>query len=350
MSVVALAAVCLGLYTVRRADGQEDCFKTNICVIAGDTFARPEGDVVAADDLIARDDLVADDDVVAKDDLRVFGDEVRALNAEVRARSVTVGYPDITLFWSALGEDGEVVAESVVSAPRIRSYNDPLRAQSPALFRERLSVMDGGDISAGNSITVGRPDPDLRPGITRGEGNIVAQNTVLAQDISALGTISGEDGCSCGGLTIPGDVELSATDNQPPASFAEWGGRNRSSAYEAFRQLPVHTNPHNRLTLAAQDVSRLFPSAVGAYEDNHQPKKGGKGRPTKRTTIDLTQLIFTQMSVIQDLQARASVIPDLQARIARLENALGGHQGRGGKKGKGAGGPPSVAGGKGGNK
>ncbi|CEM00796.1 unnamed protein product [Vitrella brassicaformis CCMP3155] len=267
--------------------------------------------------------------------------------------------------------DGEVVAAADVRTDQnVRAFLDVEAEGDVRAFRDVVAIRNmstRGEVKA-NSITVGRRDPNV--GDTGGDGNIVAAGslTVSGRSISAIGantfvrqlrtagaTFGGIGDVNAGDDVFVGDslfvrgraisraFELSDTDNQPPSSFAEWGGRNRSSAYEAFRQLPVHSDPHNRLTLAAQDVSRLFPSAVETFEDDDQPEEGGKGRPTKHTTIDLTQLIFTQMSVIQDLQAR----------IARLENGAGRqptHPGRGGKKGKGAGGPPSVVDGKGGSK
>uniref|UniRef100_A0A7S1KCS5 Right handed beta helix domain-containing protein n=1 Tax=Vitrella brassicaformis TaxID=1169539 RepID=A0A7S1KCS5_9ALVE len=294
-------AVCFALYALPRADGQE-CSKAT-CLIAGNPIqgvgtggiaaerliiaegglllggewdreadllvghgrARvPRGEVIARS-LIAGDtsgDTAASvdpGDVAASNNVIVLGDEVRATRAEVKARSMTVGSPDRRIFGSVAGFDGNIVAQNSIIANRVQAQRDLQVGNS--LFGNSVFI-DGDSVRAesaevrARSLSVGDPDP-LR--FTTGRtGDIVAEKGVFADwiqssnslaegDITAFRTVRGVQGCRCGGLTIPGDVvEVSETDDQPPSSFEEWGGRNRSAAYEArpsgsCLSTPTHT-------------------------------------------------------------------------------------------------------------
>ena len=105
---------------------------------------------------------------------------------------------------------------------------------------------------------------------------------------------------------VAGAFEIHSDDSDhPPTPMAEWGDRNRSVAYEAFRQLRVRTGGDARLGLAAKEVQRVFPMAVRTLlpDDDDDDDAGSEEKENKdgELTIDLTQLVYTQMAVIQDL-------------------------------------------------
>ncbi|CEM25440.1 unnamed protein product [Vitrella brassicaformis CCMP3155] len=218
-----LIAVCLALYTFPRAHAQCSLFNPpgEFCSLsAGDTEAK-EGDIVAFRNVVAGQDLWAKDDVFVEDDLFVNGDRVGAPSANVKARSLTAGNPTDPY----AGHAGNIVAERTVWAGH----------------------------------------------------RVVSRYIGSDTHIHAAGRISGGQGCRCGARIISRAFELSATDN---LADAEWGGRNRSAAYESFRQLHLRTDPHDRLSLAAKDVSRLFPSAVRTYPKIIRRRAARSGRPS----------------------------------------------------------------------
>mmetsp|Transcript_45065 Transcript_45065/g.111934 ORF Transcript_45065/g.111934 Transcript_45065/m.111934 type:complete len:189 (+) Transcript_45065:470-1036(+) len=131
--------------------------------------------------------------------------------------------------------------------------------------------------------------------------------------------------CWCNGLDVrrrvsAGALEVHSLDSeQPSASIAEWDDHNRSAAYAAFRQLNVRTDG-DTLGLVAAEVQELFPRAVSSLE------AGALGAETEAgeiATIDLTQLVYTQMGVIQDLM---KTMESVLGRVGRLEGGPSGEQ------------------------
>ncbi|CEM30141.1 unnamed protein product [Vitrella brassicaformis CCMP3155] len=250
------------------------------------------GDIAADDDLLADDDVAAGGNVIA-------GGYVRA--------------------------DGNVKAGGNVTVGNF-AFDDRVPVLPFSLWRN--SDIEGSIMAAGN-VYVGSPNEEVitspfgteRPAWYAPGGNVLARGSVIAQ------TDLGAKQCACGGVVtrravadafeVPSDSR-----NQPPTSMAEWGDRNRSAAYEAFRQLRVRFDGDAQLALAPAEVHKVFPSAVKTFTPHNKDEKP-EGPAAAEMTIDLTQLVYTQLAVMQGLIKANDELRKandaLRGRVTRLE-------------------------------
>ncbi|CEM38770.1 unnamed protein product [Vitrella brassicaformis CCMP3155] len=303
---------------------------------AGSVFADravfAKGSIYSDDDVTAPDDVYALEDVIAFRDVEAFG--------TVRGRNIiTAGFVFV--------ERGVTASENVVA------FKDVIAIENVFATRN----LTAGDALFADRIILG--DADTRYPGWRYEvraGDIFTNGVVTAREFRAnSGLTAGV--CRCGDETfsrrvIAGEaVEVQSSDLPTADSqTAEWGEGQRSAAYvDAFRQLPVHSYQDARLGLVADEVRRLLPSAVRTFakheidgerrrsEATEAPEEaeGEDNEADEQMTIDLTQLVFTQMAVIQDLidekeqmgeriEGLTKTIEAIVGRIARLEDGSGG--------------------------
>ncbi|CEL92417.1 unnamed protein product [Vitrella brassicaformis CCMP3155] len=288
--------------------GSGDIFAEDLIWAGGNVKARRDviaGNEVTAKKVRAYDSLTAHKDMSVWGDLRVYGG-VGPTPAALEVHGYTLQAQDIKAV--------RIVAGSVPTG----------------------MALEYGDIIASKDLASGKDVHSHR--------DVTARRELRAPKLEA-------DECSCASLVdtrraIAGAFEVRSSD-QPSSSLAEWADSDRSAAYDAFKQLRVRTDRDARLGLASADVQRLLPSAVKTFvphvhqaadeedDDSEAAAAGGQAEAAQEMTIDLTQLLYTQMAVIQDLinekealtkndDAMAKTIGSLMGRIARLEQGSGG--------------------------
>ncbi|CEM27653.1 unnamed protein product [Vitrella brassicaformis CCMP3155] len=171
------------------------------------------------------------------------------------------------------------------------------------------------DAGGCKKIISGNPVLNGQNGDILAEGNLLVQGGALIDDGVTTTELVALRECHCGDETVSrrvvaGAFEVRGSDRladgeQVPSSMAEWSNTDRSAAYQAFRQLRVLSDGDARLGLAAAQVQKVFPSAVKTFVSRASDEQGGdaqKGEgPAGQLTIDMTQLLYTQMAVTQDL-------------------------------------------------
>ncbi|CEM39779.1 unnamed protein product [Vitrella brassicaformis CCMP3155] len=254
-------------------------------IIAGnpELFQDGTGDVTAERYVKANTAVLSDGTVVASDN-------VRSSRNIIAQGTIEAGNPS-----EFTENDGDVKAETDVEADRSVRAGIDVIAEDDVIARNNVIAGSGSDFDGeviGDSIRTGQP----------------SEREVRRGDIGATADLQADDTCYCPQAVtrraFAHSFEVRGNDSDRPSTpMAEWGDRNRSMAYEAFRQLRVRTGGDARLGLAAKEVQRLFPMAVRTLlpDDDGDDDAESEAEKNGEMTIDLTQLLYTQMAVIQDL-------------------------------------------------
>ncbi|CEM04160.1 unnamed protein product [Vitrella brassicaformis CCMP3155] len=352
-----LVGVCLA-FTVHRGQSVCDPEKPEDdggCkkIVAGnpDTFVG-DGDIVAEGNVIAdrmvtaKAGMWAAGDIVGGRDIKAFGD-VEAIGDVKAFDSLIAGDPD------QAADHGDVVAErNIVAGFNIEAKGAHVMSEGNVIARAEVA---GPVVRAFERVIGGRVQAGDPQEYVVNEGDVVAKRDVQSDDdVQAADDVTARDElraptldahrCECGSRVITsravaGAFEIHSADSeQLPTSMAEWSDSDRSAAYEAFRQLRVRADGDARLGLAAAEVQHIFPSAVKTFvphvrqADDDEQEEGGNGEgatdaaaaeaPAEEMTIDLTQLLYTQMGVTQDIikanEDQSETIEDLKRAKADL--------------------------------
>jgi len=237
-------------------------------------------------------------------------------------------------FQGNLYVENDAVIEGNIRGPRIINAGVRITCNQPSctVSGDNILARDGGVIASRNGQ---RPNEwTLHDGDVQAALNVEADRHVLAGGrVRARDGVFGQNGVFLG-RSVAGAFEVLDSDGskQRPASMAEWADNNRSVAYEAFRQLRVRTDGDTRLSLAAGEVKKIFPSAVKTFAVPVHDDGADDEQEAEEMTIDLTQLLYTQFAVTQDIinekeataktnEGMAKTIADMNDTIEELKKA-----------------------------
>ncbi|CEM01693.1 unnamed protein product [Vitrella brassicaformis CCMP3155] len=155
-------------------------------------------------------------------------------------------------------------------------------------------------------------------------GDICARDDLMAADNCLVenglyaGHVFAEKRCTCGDTThsrsmVAGTYHIETSES---ADMSAQDAGQRSAAIELIKRLEIKS-AGRVLGLSAADVKQVAPNMVSSIEVASGEAES-EGEPDERPAVDMTQLLYTQLSVIQELIKKVEALEEAATRSRGL--------------------------------